>query len=171
MATSEPEMGPLEFADQIMGIHELLLKEGDAPIQEHDAKSVSIMTVHKAKGLEFPIVVLPSLHKGAKRMKDDLILDAREGLLALRGPSPEGTLLFWSLKELAYIRDFREEQRLLYVAMTRAKHRLCLCVYGPSTEGSMNKVIKGAVGTGHLPGVKYRMEGLREPVPSDGSWL
>jgi len=156
MATSEPEMGPLDFANQIMNIHELLLKEGDAPIKEHDVKSVTIMTTHKAKGLEFPIVVLPSLHKGARRDSEDLVLDQREGLLALRGPNIEGTLLFWSLRELAYGREFREEQRLLYVAMTRAKRKLCLCSYSGSREGTMNKVVKGAVGTSNLPGVRFR---------------
>ncbi len=166
MATSEPEMTPLEFADQIMDIHELLLKEGDAPIKEHDTKSVSIMTMHKAKGLEFPIVVLPSLQKGALREKQDLILDQREGLLSLKGANSEGTLLFWGLRELAYNRDFREEQRLLYVAMTRAKKRLCLCSYKRAFEGSMNRVVKDGVGTTRLPGVRYRPEVVPE-TPND----
>ena len=90
--------------------------------------AVRIMTIHKAKGLEFPIVMLPALDYAGGRSGDPIQFtpDGRLGII-WRNP--------WNgaaIKDPAYVkaeqerkkREEAEENRLLYVAMTRAEQRL-----------------------------------------------
>ncbi len=94
---------------------------------------VRIMTIHKSKGLEFPLVFLPDLShrfRTGRQRDEQLLLDSEEGA-ALRLVDPEKRLTFdtlWGkaiqLKKAGQTRA--EEARLLYVAMTRAKERLIL---------------------------------------------
>ena len=93
---------------------------------------VRIMTVHKSKGLEFPIVFLPDLARQFKlgSQGELLHLDHDSGL-ALRKVDPDRRMTYQTfagkaiqLKKNAQQRS--EEARLLYVAMTRARDRLIL---------------------------------------------
>ncbi len=95
---------------------------------------VEIMTIHKSKGLEFDVVILPSLHRTGGRDSTRLLrwtrltgLDA-DGLV-LAPPSAKGddsdSVYQW-LAELEKQRARYESQRLLYVAVTRAKRELHL---------------------------------------------
>jgi ATP-dependent exoDNAse (exonuclease V) beta subunit len=88
------------------------------------------MTIHQAKGLEFPIVFVAAMHKGPNRRRAPLLLGP-DGLGAKwKDPSGQES----SVKDLAYVRavedlkgrEHGEEQRLLYVAMTRAEEHLVL---------------------------------------------
>ena len=94
-----------------------LIEAGDDPATadlDPDADAVAVLTVHKAKGLEFPIVYLPGLVAGrfpiASR-RDPL------GLPASLADAVDGTD-----EEI----QLREERRLFYVAMTRARDELVL---------------------------------------------
>ena len=93
-----------------------LIEAGDDPATadpDPDLNAVAVMTVHKAKGLEFPVVVLPGLTAGrfpSVSRRDPLALP--EELIG--GTSPQGD---WHLPE---------ERRLFYVAMTRARDELIL---------------------------------------------
>ena len=95
-------------------------------------ESVRIMSVHKSKGLEFPIVIVPDLGKkhNLKDAAGSILLDRKAGLgmsvidraKRIRYPS-----LSWTLTRDSLLRQSRaEELRLLYVAMTRAKEHLIL---------------------------------------------
>jgi DNA helicase-2/ATP-dependent DNA helicase PcrA len=93
-----------------------LIDAGDDPATadlDPDADAVAILTIHKAKGLEFPVVYLPGMVAGrfpGNGRGDALTLPAALG----RGttPTPE--------------RALAEERRLCYVAMTRARDELIL---------------------------------------------
>ncbi len=88
---------------------------------------VRIMTVHGAKGLEAPIVILPDTVETPKRTPRLLWLDGgEEGLLwAPRSALEDG--LAREMRDAAKRKRDEEYRRLLYVAMTRAADRLYVC--------------------------------------------
>jgi ATP-dependent exoDNAse (exonuclease V) beta subunit len=103
--------------------------ETDAP-PDDSSDVVRLMTMHQAKGLQFPIVFLPALHKGIDRRKPPICLSAQAGLGARwRNPATGESLA--DLAHLLYSRELEqkeeaEENRLFYVAMTRAEEHLVL---------------------------------------------
>jgi len=44
--------------------------EAESPLSEESSNAIQVLTIHKAKGLEFPIVVLPGLHQGSGRERE-----------------------------------------------------------------------------------------------------
>ncbi len=116
--------GLLDFVDRIQYLTESEEQESQADLtSEHGA--VHIMTVHAAKGLEFPIVILPFLQK--KFNFDHLhLLDKQLGL-QIRNPDDKSQPI---IAELIHQRSkastIAEEKRILYVAMTRARDHLIL---------------------------------------------
>ncbi len=102
-------------------------REGEAPLETQG--SVRLMTIHRSKGLEFPIVVLPDLGRRGRSHKDIWLARRAYGLaLQLRNETSE-----WQ-KPVAYQLALAQEQRmeraererLLYVALTRARDYLLL---------------------------------------------
>lgn len=95
---------------------------------------VEIMTIHKAKGLEFDLVVVPALNRHARQNGSQLLLahqfarTERDGMvMAARPPvGAEANRLFEFLRAQAKDAAALESQRLLYVACTRAKSELHL---------------------------------------------
>jgi ATP-dependent exoDNAse (exonuclease V) beta subunit len=101
----------------------------EAPILEEGSDGVRIMTVHKAKGLEFPIVVLADLTCRLARSDAGRWIDADANLCALRlGPWSPTDLLLHNAEEAA--RDVAEAHRLAYVAATRARDVLVVPAIG-----------------------------------------
>ena len=94
---------------------------------ESDAAAVKLTTVHKSKGLQYPIVYCPYLWDGAllsKGDKDALRFHDADRLVLDLGSSAYAAHL-----KLAERETFAENLRLLYVALTRAQHR-CTVVWG-----------------------------------------
>ena len=81
-----------------------------------DVEGVRLMTLYQAKGLEFPVVVVPDLVEGEWPVKEQGSGWFPRELL--REQVPGGNL------------HLDEERRLLYVAITRAQERLLLCTHG-----------------------------------------
>ncbi len=96
--------------------------------------AVEIMTIHKSKGLEFDLVVVPALNRHARQNGSQLLLahqfarTERDGMvMAARPPVGAGAdRLFEFLRAQARDAAALESQRLLYVACTRAKSELHL---------------------------------------------
>ena len=110
--------------------HDSGLLEGEAAELrlESDARAVKLLTIHKSKGLEFPVVYCPFLWSASVRTNETCLPfhDASDGhrlkLHLAPDTAPEAVAA-------AEREDQAELQRLLYVALTRAKHR-CSIVWG-----------------------------------------
>lgn len=107
--------------------------EGEAPLVEEGGASVRIMTVHAAKGLEFPIVVLPFLEGQIRARPTGALSDGEEWFCSSQA---SGSALQMYLAELENQRQVEEEKRVFYVALTRAKDMLILCSSGPQRNSS-----------------------------------
>jgi ATP-dependent exoDNAse (exonuclease V) beta subunit len=116
------------FVDELTAAADMA-QASEAPILEEGSDGVRIMTVHKAKGLEFPVVILADLtcklsRSDASRWLDP---DAKRCALKLGGWSPIDLILHGT-EEVA--RDQAEAQRLAYVAATRARDLLVVPALG-----------------------------------------
>lgn len=103
-------------------------REGEGQMDE-SANVVRLMTIHQAKGLEFPVVIIPDLHRVPNQRESAFILDRHKGMTVRvpdgRGRSVRGAL-FNQLGQRNRWRENFESMRLLYVATTRARDRLIL---------------------------------------------
>ncbi len=112
-------------------------REGDAQIDIASADAVSIMTVHAAKGLEFPVVVVPDLAEAPRASGATIMVE--DGLrLGVKIPNPavdyerEETPILQVLKAEYRQKEEAEQKRLFYVAVTRARDHLVLCGERPA---------------------------------------
>lgn len=101
--------------------------ESESLLAEESLEAVHVLTIHKAKGLEFPIVVLPGLHQGGGRERSapQVSYDWSSSTygLSLGRYRSLGSLL---VQHKLRLREDAERRRVLYVGMTRAKELLLL---------------------------------------------
>ncbi|CUS98470.1 ATP-dependent helicase/nuclease subunit A [Candidatus Kryptobacter tengchongensis] len=140
-----------DFVEQLRFLSEVHLREGQASVQA-GIDAVQIMTIHSAKGLEFPVVVLPFLgEKVSVRSNERYNIDVDYGIgLGLKeneSDSKEVELPIDSVHKL--IRQHKtiaEEKRVLYVAMTRARDVLIVSgTYGDKNEETYLDWVLGAL--------------------------
>jgi ATP-dependent helicase/nuclease subunit A len=102
--------------------------EGESVLAEENLDAVRIMSIHKAKGLEFPIVILAGCQTGTEgrySAEAESTFDWSTGLTGTRvGQTTDLTGLY--IAEKNRLRNAEEQKRLLYVAMTRAKEHLII---------------------------------------------
>lgn len=111
---------------------------GDESAAGDDAQAVRLMTIHKSKGLEYPMVILADLGRrfNLRDLNGPVILDEEYGLCPQVRPPQGGaypSLPYWRAKQRQRRELLGEEMRLLYVAMTRARDRLLLVGSGTRT--------------------------------------
>ena len=152
------------------GFVEALAEEGEgdapeAPVLEEGSEGVRIMTVHRAKGLEFPVVILADIGANVAAQNPGRHIDAERDLCAVRlaGWSP------WDLldrEDDELERDRAEGVRVAYVAATRARDLLVVPAvgddpfangWGPARESWIAPVQEA---------VYPRAERRREPAPA-----
>ena len=103
--------------------------EPDAPVAAGEIEAVRLMSIHAAKGLEFGVVCVADLGRAQNLGVGDLLVDGdRVGLRLARldGSAATPSLAWPELSEERRLAQAEEEDRILYVAMTRARERLLL---------------------------------------------
>ncbi len=105
-------------------------RESEAPMEGEGLDAIRLMTIHRAKGLEFPVVVVADLGR-AVRPPSEMVRVTPDGRLGLRlsragAGGRENALDYRAIGEAQREAQEAEERRLFYVAVTRAKERLVL---------------------------------------------
>ena len=117
---------------------------GEAPILEEGSDGVRLMTVHKAKGLEFPVVILADMTAKLRASVASRSIDAERRVCAIRlaGCAP-ADLLEHEDEEL--LRDEAEGMRVAYVAATRARDLLVVPAVGDEEREGWIQPLNAAV--------------------------
>ncbi|MBQ9070139.1 MAG: UvrD-helicase domain-containing protein [Clostridia bacterium] len=110
-----------------------------------EANAVRIMTVHKSKGLEFPVTVIAGASAGSSKNREGRIAFTENLGISIKAKDDTGLAIVENPVHNAichYIKEkeFDEEQRVLYVALTRARERLY--VYGVSPKSDTDEYIE-----------------------------
>lgn len=124
--------GYVSIAEQLAYIGQFIEqqgREGEASLEHDHSNVVKLMTVHGAKGLEFPVVILPDLCGSIHRAERGGLHFHPDFGLALRD-----TTGHQQIKEAVRKETVAEAKRLLYVAITRARERLILSGIGEASD-------------------------------------
>ncbi len=106
-------------------------RESEAPVEGEALDAVRLMTIHRAKGLEFPVVCVADLGRGAPPAGRELVRVGDDGRVGIRlqtlgGGPGRPAFAYRALGEERARAEAEEEARLFYVAMTRAREQLVL---------------------------------------------
>ena len=139
-------LGPAEMARHLRAQASRPPREPEAVLEQGDA--VALLSVHQAKGLEWPIVMVPDLGAPVRADARRAVLD-REGrpCAAWYDPAREEFLEGRSLRaarEASRRAEAAESRRLLYVAMTRARDHLVLSGEGSGRGESWRALVEAA---------------------------
>lgn len=126
MANSDSTMSIRDFIYRVRDMERLTAREGDAPTEEEAADVVRFLTIHSAKGLEFPVVVLADLSRNLVMPERGLFVCEPQRFAIGVKLGGEPSLAYRAIAQKREEADRKEYDRLLYVAMTRAREHLIL---------------------------------------------
>lgn len=116
-----------DFVRYVQEFEAIGSRESEGQIDQA-ADAVRLMTIHQAKGLEFPVVIIPDLQRLSRVATDNWVLLDRHQGLTLKVPDGRGNLVvgctFTNFEQRHAWREQFESMRLLYVAASRAEDRL-----------------------------------------------
>lgn len=124
--------GLFQFIRYIEQLQKYQVDMGEASLINENDNTVRIMTIHKSKGLEFPVVFVAGLGRNFNRMDErkPLALHGSMGIgmdsISLERRTKKKTLLRQSIVLKNRLETMGEELRVLYVALTRAKEKLII---------------------------------------------
>ncbi len=112
--------------------------------QSSAARAIRVMTVHGAKGLEAPLVILPDTGDWQNIVKDNLLRDVR-GRMIWKDKADRMPHAVAEVVAAAQARQAEERARLLYVALTRAQSWLIVCAAGEAGPDSWHGIVDWAM--------------------------
>lgn len=133
--------GLFAFTSYINQLHKQSIDYGEAGMVEH-TDAVRVMSIHKSKGLEFPVAIVCGMGQNYQmRDKQQMLLIDNDMGLGMDYVNPllrsKNKTLRKNVIALKMEQEIlAEEQRILYVAMTRAKEKLIMVGYKAKFEGS-----------------------------------
>ena len=140
--------GLFHFVRYMEQLHKYDVDYGEANLSDESMNAVTLMSIHKSKGLEFPIVFVAGMGKLFNTMdaKSSIVahpelgvgLDAIDAVCRTK----ISTLLKKVIQRRVVLENAAEEIRVLYVAMTRAKEKLILTGTVKNMRGSLLKWVK-----------------------------
>ena len=138
--------GLFNFIRYIEQLQKYEIDYGEASVTDEQSDVVRMMTIHKSKGLEFPVVILAGCGKGFNKTSGtgNLILHAELGVglecinIKERTACPSFPKKVISRQEI--LEGLGEELRVLYVALTRAKEKLVMTGHIKETEEEIEKI-------------------------------
>lgn len=137
--------GLFHFVKYIEKLQKFDMDYGEASLEGENDNTVRIMSIHKSKGLEFPIVFLAGLNKQFNRLDtySRVLLHPDMGIAAdyvdLTERTKAPTLMKKVFRRRLEIEDMGEELRVLYVALTRAKEKLIMTGTGKKLSEKSEK--------------------------------
>ena len=137
--------GLFHFVRYIEQLQKYDVDYGEASIEDEHADTVRVMTIHKSKGLEFPIVIVAGMGKrfNMQDARSAVALHAGMGVgldaidLRLRTKSP--SIVKKVIQKEEVLESLGEELRVLYVALTRAKEKLIITGTLPRPEEKLEE--------------------------------
>ena len=138
------QSGIFSFVRYIESMKKSEIDFGEASLMNEGMNAVRIMSIHKSKGLEFPVVFLAGTAKNFNQMDArGVVKDNDYGLgidyINLQERYKEKTILKNFLADRSVLETMAEEIRVLYVALTRAKEKLIITGTSKKPEEEMDK--------------------------------
>ena len=124
--------GLFHFVRYIEQLQKFEVDYGEANVEEEQADTVRLMTIHKSKGLEFPVVFVAGMGKrfNMQDINSRVVLNSKFGVglevVDLKQRTKRASLLKKTIRQEEKLDSLGEELRVLYVAYTRAKEKLII---------------------------------------------
>lgn len=135
--------GLYHFIRYIENIQRYNIDLGEADIASGESDAVRVMSIHKSKGLEFPVVFVSFLGKGFNKSdeREKLVIHPTYGIgtfdINIARRTRRTTILREGIEALTGAENLGEEMRVLYVALTRAREKLILTGAYPEAEAEL----------------------------------
>lgn len=126
-------------------------EETEATLETEESDSVKLLTVHKSKGLEFPVVIVADTFWKGKSDGSPYILTGEDGYIVSREqPKKESDTIESQLHLEEKEKNLEEEKRTLYVAFSRAREMLVVSLNGKkaTSDRPWSQMLQGTLITG-----------------------